>query len=72
MEAIDNITEPIKAFAKDSIRLVTRCTKPDSQGLHVLAVTEYLSALCGRRLLRILLPACPAATCSCKGVNADS
>ncbi|CAM6083194.1 unnamed protein product [Calypogeia fissa] len=29
MEAIDSVVRPVKDFAKDSIRLVKRCHKPD-------------------------------------------
>jgi protein transport protein SEC61 subunit gamma-like protein len=29
MEAVDSVVNPIKEFAKDSVRLVNRCHKPD-------------------------------------------
>jgi hypothetical protein len=29
MEAVDSVVTPIKEFAKDSVRLVNRCHKPD-------------------------------------------
>jgi len=32
MDQIKKLTEPGRQFAKDSIRLVKRCTKPDRKG----------------------------------------
>lgn len=32
MEAVDTVVRPVKEFAKDSIRLVKRCHKPDRRG----------------------------------------
>ena len=32
MDQIVQTIEPVKQFAKDSIRLVKRCTKPDKKG----------------------------------------
>ena len=32
MDQITNALEPCKQFAKDSMRLVKRCTKPDRKG----------------------------------------
>ena len=32
MEAIDSVFDPLREFAKDSIRLVKRCHKPDRKG----------------------------------------
>ena len=32
MDQITQLVEPAKNFAKDSIRLVKRCTKPDRKG----------------------------------------
>jgi protein transport protein SEC61 subunit gamma-like protein len=32
MEAVDTVVRPMKDFAKDSIRLVKRCHKPDQRG----------------------------------------
>lgn len=32
MEAVDTVVRPVKDFAKDSIRLVKRCHKPDRKG----------------------------------------
>ena len=39
MDQIIQTVEPVRQFAKDSIRLVKRCTKPDKKGMiyvHVL------------------------------------
>lgn len=33
MEAVDTVVRPVKDFAKDSIRLVKRCHKPDRRGM---------------------------------------
>jgi hypothetical protein len=33
MEAVDSVVKPIKEFAKDSVRLVNRCHKPDRKGM---------------------------------------
>lgn len=33
MEAVDSVVRPVKEFAKDSIRLVKRCHKPDRRGI---------------------------------------
>lgn len=32
MDQVKKLTEPGRQFAKDSIRLVKRCTKPDRKG----------------------------------------
>lgn len=32
MDAIDNVFDPLRDFAKDSVRLVKRCHKPDRKG----------------------------------------
>ena len=32
MDQVQQITEPMKQFAKDSFRLVKKCTKPDRKG----------------------------------------
>ena len=32
MDAIDSVVDPLRDFAKDSIRLVKRCHKPDRKG----------------------------------------
>ena len=31
-EVMDTVVTPVKSFAKDSIRLVNKCTKPDRKG----------------------------------------
>ncbi|MBA0791563.1 hypothetical protein Gohar_016137 [Gossypium harknessii] len=31
MDAIDSVFDPLREFAKDSVRLVKRCHKPDSK-----------------------------------------
>ena len=36
METVDAIIEPVKDFAKESIRLLNKCTKPDAKGLFFL------------------------------------
>lgn len=36
MEYIQAVVDPSKQFAKDSIRLVKRCTKPDRKGSSIL------------------------------------
>ena len=33
MDQIIQTVEPVRQFAKDSIRLVKRCTKPDKKGM---------------------------------------
>lgn len=32
MDAIDSVFDPLREFAKDSVRLVKRCHKPDRKG----------------------------------------
>ena len=32
MDAIDSVVDPLREFAKDSVRLVKRCHKPDRKG----------------------------------------
>lgn len=34
MDAIDSVVDPLRDFAKDSIRLVKRCHKPDRKGIY--------------------------------------
>ena len=31
-EVMDTVVTPVKSFAKDSIRLINKCTKPDRKG----------------------------------------
>ena len=42
MDQITQYTEPVRQFAKDSIRLVKRCTKPDRKGNQLLMFLLYL------------------------------
>ena len=35
MDQIVQFVDPLKQFAKDSVRLVKRCTKPDKKGKNV-------------------------------------
>lgn len=35
MDAIDSVVDPLRDFAKDSIRLVKRCHKPDRKGIFI-------------------------------------
>lgn len=42
MEHVQSIVEPSKKFAKDSIRLVKKCTKPDRKG-ELLTCSFFLS-----------------------------
>ncbi|VAI90730.1 unnamed protein product [Triticum turgidum subsp. durum] len=32
MDAVDSVVDPLREFAKDSVRLVKRCHKPDHKG----------------------------------------
>lgn len=36
MDAIDSVVDPLRDFAKDSVRLVKRCHKPDRKGFFLL------------------------------------
>lgn len=36
MEAIDSVFDPLREFAKDSVRLVKRCHKPDRKGIYLI------------------------------------
>ncbi|KAL9283010.1 putative protein translocase complex, SecE/Sec61-gamma subunit [Arabidopsis thaliana] len=38
MDAIDSVVDPLRDFAKDSIRLVKRCHKPDRKEFTKVAV----------------------------------
>ncbi|KAI4989367.1 hypothetical protein ZWY2020_036684 [Hordeum vulgare] len=31
MDAVDSVVDPLREFAKDSVRLIKRCHKPDSK-----------------------------------------
>lgn len=32
MDAVDSVVDPLREFAKDNVRLVKRCHKPDRKG----------------------------------------
>ncbi|KAK7818577.1 protein transport protein sec61 subunit gamma-2 [Quercus suber] len=40
MEAIDSVFDPLREFAKDSVRLVKRCHKPDRKDYEFGVVAE--------------------------------
>lgn len=42
MEAVDTVVRPVKEFAKDSIRLVKRCHKPDRREFTKVAARTAL------------------------------
>ncbi|XP_024401927.1 protein transport protein Sec61 subunit gamma [Physcomitrium patens] len=42
MEAVDTVVRPVKDFAKDSIRLVKRCHKPDRREFSKVAIRTAL------------------------------
>ncbi|GBG77452.1 hypothetical protein CBR_g23901 [Chara braunii] len=37
METVDNVVRPVKDFAKESVRLVKRCHKPDRKEFSKIA-----------------------------------
>lgn len=41
MDAIDSVVDPLRDFAKDSIRLVKRCHKPDRNGMSFLHLLRF-------------------------------
>lgn len=41
MDQVKKLTEPGRQFAKDSIRLIKRCTKPDRKGKFITNVIDY-------------------------------
>lgn len=45
MEAVDTVVRPVKDFAKDSIRLVKRCHKPDRKEFSKVALRTGLGFL---------------------------
>jgi hypothetical protein len=45
MDAIDSVVDPLREFAKDSVRLVKRCHKPDRKGRERLASSRLVSSL---------------------------
>ncbi|KAG0473980.1 hypothetical protein HPP92_015837 [Vanilla planifolia] len=38
MDALDSVVDPLREFAKDSVRLVKRCHKPDRKEFSKLAM----------------------------------
>ena len=51
MDAIDSVVDPLRDFAKDSVRLVKRCHKPDRKGISLsfslsLSLSQYIY-ICG-------------------------
>ena len=36
MEQVVAVVDPLRQFAKDSVRLVKRCNKPDLKGEHIV------------------------------------
>lgn len=51
MDQIKKLTEPGRQFAKDSIRLVKRCTKPDRKG-------NLISITCKQEIRWLVTPRC--------------
>uniref|UniRef100_A0A0E0LE65 Uncharacterized protein n=1 Tax=Oryza punctata TaxID=4537 RepID=A0A0E0LE65_ORYPU len=45
MDAIDSVVDPLREFAKDSVRLVKRCHKPDRKGREPSSSPRLLSSL---------------------------
>ncbi|VAI92800.1 unnamed protein product [Triticum turgidum subsp. durum] len=41
MDAVDSVVDPLREFAKDSVRLVKRCHKPDRKGKSSTADAEF-------------------------------
>lgn len=50
MDAIDSVFDPLREFAKDSVRLVKRCHKPDRKGETLISILllqfQFDSNLC--------------------------
>jgi hypothetical protein len=42
---MDTVVTPLKEFAKNSVRLVKRCTKPDRKGVLAAAALEFCYSL---------------------------
>ncbi|KAI4488200.1 protein transport protein Sec61 subunit gamma [Vespa mandarinia] len=42
MDQVKKLTEPGRQFAKDSIRLVKRCTKPDRKEFQKIAIATAI------------------------------
>ncbi|VAI56165.1 unnamed protein product [Triticum turgidum subsp. durum] len=41
MDAVDSVVDPLREFAKDSVRLVKRCHKPDRKGKEGPGASEF-------------------------------
>ncbi|EMS47092.1 Protein transport protein Sec61 subunit gamma [Triticum urartu] len=41
MDAVDSVVDPLREFAKDSVRLVKRCHKPDRKDLTQIGHAEF-------------------------------
>ncbi|KAM0913764.1 hypothetical protein ACQ4PT_011939 [Festuca glaucescens] len=41
MDAVDSVVDPLREFAKDSVRLVKRCHKPDRKDLTLSRPAEF-------------------------------
>ena len=49
MDVMDLVVRPVKGFAKDSIRLVNKCTKPDKKGARPACVHQIRALGGGER-----------------------
>jgi hypothetical protein len=49
MDAIDSVVDPLRDFAKDSIRLVKRCHKPDRKGITSFLLSHEFNEI-GQRI----------------------
>ncbi|KAG5251802.1 transport protein SEC [Salix suchowensis] len=45
MDAIDSVVDPLREFAKDSVRLVKRCHKPDQKDFDLKLKKTYFKLL---------------------------
>ncbi|EMS59261.1 Protein transport protein Sec61 subunit gamma [Triticum urartu] len=44
MDTVDSMVDPLRKFAKDSVRLVKRCHKPDRKDLALIWRAEFTKA----------------------------
>jgi preprotein translocase subunit Sss1 len=49
MDAIYSVVDPLRDFAKDSIRLVKRCHKPDRKGITSFLLSHEFNEI-GQRI----------------------
>ncbi|RWW25336.1 hypothetical protein GW17_00010325 [Ensete ventricosum] len=56
MDALDSVVDPLREFAKDSVRLVKRCHKPDRKGKTLHLSCQIVSPLDSVDLLDRMLP----------------